>query len=78
MNLEDAISSWGSSITCIGVRLEDNKLVVCAPYGLNDIFSMTIRHIKKQFTEEKYQEKTKKWKNKWPLLTIIPWNNERE
>lgn len=74
-NVEDAISSWGTSITCVGVRLENKKLVVCAPYGLNDIFSMTIRPIKKQYTKEGYLEKTANWKKKWPLLTIVPWND---
>lgn len=77
-NVEDAISSWGTSITCVGVRLENGKLVVCAPYGLNDIFSMTIRPIKKQYMEERYLVKTKSWKQKWPLLTILPWNDEKE
>lgn len=77
-NVEDAISSWGTSVTCIGVRLENGKLVVCAPYGLNDIFSMTIRPIKKQFTRAPYLVKTKSWKQKWPLLTILPWNDENE
>ena len=64
------------SITCIGVRLENNKLVVCAPYGLNDLFSMTIRPIKRQFAKERYLEKTANWKKKWPMLTILPWNDE--
>jgi len=73
-SVEDAISSWGTSITCIGVRLEKGKLVVCAPFGLNDLFSMTLRPIKKQFSEEQYNIKSVKWKNKWPLLKILPWN----
>lgn len=74
ISVEDAISSWGTSITCIGVRLEEDKLIVCAPYGLTDLFNMTIRPIKKQFTREQYEIKTTKWKNKWPQLNILPWN----
>lgn len=74
-SVEDAISSWGTSITCIGVRLEEGKLIVCAPYGLNDLFDMTIRPIKKQFSKEQYQIKITKWKNKWPLLKVLPWND---
>lgn len=75
-SVEDAISSWGTSITCIGVRLENEKLVVCAPYGLNDIFTMTIRPIKRQYTKQQYDIKTAKWKNKWPLLNVLPWSNK--
>jgi len=73
-SLEDAISSWGTTITCIGVRLEKDKLIVFAPYGLNDLFDMTIRPIKKQFTEEQYLLKIKKWHSKWPLLKVSRWN----
>lgn len=73
-SVENAISSWGTSITCIGVRLEEDKLIVCAPYGLSDLFNMTIRPIKKQFTKERYQIKTSKWKNKWPQLNVLPWD----
>ena len=73
-SVEDAISSWGTSITCIGVRLENDELIVCAPYGLDDLFSMTIRPIKRQFTEEQYLIKTAKWKSKWPKLKVLNWN----
>ena len=75
-SLEDAISSWGTTITCIGVRLENNKLVVYAPYGLDDLFSMTIRPVKRQYSEEQYKIKTKKWKDKWYQLKIISWDNK--
>lgn len=75
INLEDAINSWGTTITCIGVKLVNNNLIVYAPYGLNDLFTLTIRPIKKQFTYTGYQVKTKKWLTKWPKLNIIDWNN---
>lgn len=75
-SLEDAISSWGTTITCIGVRLENNKLVVYAPYGLDDLFSMTIRPVKRQYSEDQYKIKTKKWKDKWYQLKIISWDNK--
>lgn len=75
LSVEDAISSWGTSVTCIGVRLEEGKLIVCAPHGLNDLFSMTIRPTKRLYTQEQYQIKTEKWKKKWPLLNVMPWND---
>lgn len=46
-SVEDAISRWGTTITCIGVRLEENKLKICSPYGLEDLFSLIIRPVKK-------------------------------
>lgn len=73
-SVEDAISTCGTSIACIGVRLEDDKLLVCCPYGLNDLFGMTIRPIKRQFTKEQYLLKIKKWQSKWPLLKVLKWD----
>lgn len=54
LSLEDAIARWGTTITCIGVRLDNNKLIVDAPYGLNDLFNMVIRPVKTDFTEDDY------------------------
>ena len=73
-SIEDAISCWGTSITCIGVRIKNGHLEVFAPYGLNDLFAMIIRPIKKQFSEEQYKMKTERWKKNWDKLIVLPWN----
>lgn len=70
----DAISRWGTTVTCIGIRKKNNKFIVYAPFGFNDLFKMIIRPNKQNFIKEHYDEKVKKWKNKWPCLTIIPWD----
>jgi hypothetical protein len=74
LNVEDAISKWGSTVTCLGVRLENKKLIVCAPYGLNDLFSLTIKPVKLEFYKEGYIEKTTRWKKTWPNLEIKEWD----
>lgn len=72
-SVEDAISRFGATITCIGVRLEKDKLIVFAPYGLNDLFTMTLRPVKKDFPKESYDERAIRWMSKWPKLTKIDW-----
>ena len=72
-SVEDAIASWGATITCIGVRLEKDNLVVYAPYGLNDIFGMVIRPVKREFSKEFYDDRALKWMKKWPMLRKIDW-----
>ena len=72
-SIEDAIARWGTTITCLGVRLENDKLKIYAPYGLEDLFSLIIRPVKFDFIKKDYEFKTKRWKEKWPKLTIIPW-----
>ena len=70
----DAINKWGTTVTCIGVRLKNNKLIVYAPFGLNDLFKMIIRPNKENYIKRDYDENAKRWKNNWPKLTIIPWD----
>lgn len=72
-SVEDAIASWGATITCVGVRMKNGKLEVYAPYGLEDIFGMIIRPVKKAFSKEMYDERAICWQKKWPMLKKIEW-----
>lgn len=72
---EDAISKWGATVTCIGVRLANKKLITYCPYGLNDLFSMTIRPVKTYFSKESYNARCDRWLKKWPNLNIIGWDD---
>lgn len=72
-SIENAINSWPTTATSIGVRMGNNKLKVYAPFGLNDLFGMIVRANKTQITEEIYLQKVKKWSERWPSLTVIPW-----
>lgn len=70
---EDSIASWGTTITCLGVRLENSNFIVVAPYGFNDLYAMILRPIKDRITKEGYLEKTTKWCSKWPKLKVNKW-----
>ena len=72
-SLEDAINTWPTTATSIGVRLENSKMRIYSLFGLNDLFGMIVRPNKTQITEEIYVQKVNKWKAKWPTLKIIPW-----
>lgn len=72
-SVEDAIASWRATITCIGIRLEKNQFIIYAPYGLNDIFNMVIRPVKREFSKNLYDERALKWMEKWPKLTKKEW-----
>jgi len=72
-SVEDAIDTWPTTATSVGVRLENEELKVYAPFGLDDLFEMIVRANKAQITEEIYKEKICKWRTKWPSLTVIPW-----
>jgi len=72
-SVEDAINTWPTTATSVGVRVEAEGFRVYAPYGLNDLFGMVVRPNKAQITEAIYQRKISRWKACWPRLQIIDW-----
>ena len=85
-SIEDAISSWPTTATSIGVRYDENgNLLVYAPFGLDDLLSMIVRPNMKQaeyfLTEDEstsreiYNQKAQKWVKAWPKLVVVPWKS---
>jgi hypothetical protein len=73
-SVEDAISSWPTTATSIGVRFDPHgSFAVFAPFGLEDLFGLIVRPNKKQITKEIYMEKVQRWIKTWPKLKVIPW-----
>lgn len=72
---EDAIDSWPTTATSIGVRTaRDGGLDVYAPFGLRDLFDMIVRPNRRQVPRRVYEEKAARWAACWPRLTLCPWN----
>ncbi len=71
---EDAIASWPITASCIGIRKENGKYKIVAPYGLTDNLEMVLRPNKTTVMRESdYNYKTNKWLKKWPELKLITW-----
>ncbi|MCV3322640.1 nucleotidyltransferase family protein [Pediococcus ethanolidurans] len=71
---EDAISSWPSNATAVGVYLDEKQtLQVFAPYGMNDIYKGIMRPNKQMITKAMYDKKAIKWSKKWPELVVKEW-----
>ncbi|KAA3660175.1 MAG: hypothetical protein DWQ04_20145, partial [Chloroflexi bacterium] len=51
----------------------DDSLMVVAPFGLQDLFEMTLRRNPAQVTLEQYRQRyrEKRIAEKWPLVKII-------
>lgn len=71
--VEEAIKSWPTTATSIGVRLINNQLIVYAPYGLEDLFELIVRPNKIMIDKKVYEEKINKWKQKWQELDYLEW-----
>ena len=71
----DGIARWIETPTCVGARLEkDGNLIICAPWGLEDLFSGDIR-INPKWPKPEYFKKRmedKRWDKIWPNLSYIP------
>lgn len=77
-NSTEALSDWAETATCIGVRLEGEKLVLTAPFGVGDLTNLILRPIPNYDKKYKHSPglfkkrmKDKNWLKKWPRLRII-------
>jgi uncharacterized protein len=70
---EEGINTFPATASAVGIRLDNGKLSVYAPYGLRDIFAMIVRPNKTLVTEAAYNAKVERWAKVWPRLKTMPW-----
>lgn len=73
-SLLDGISTWPEYCTAIGVALDkNNELVVYAPFGLQDLFNMKVRHNPRRASHKTYADRAlqKFCTSRWPKVQII-------
>jgi len=73
VSTEDAITTFPTTATAIGVQPRPDGLHVFAPYGLSDLLGLIVRPNKKQITQAIYDAKVKKWQDRWPDLRVVAW-----
>jgi hypothetical protein len=71
----DAIASFPTTATAIGVRRVDGKFECCAPFGLADLFALRVRANKRQITPAVYDAKVRRWRCIWPELLFVAWDD---
>ncbi len=70
---EDAIGTWPTTATAIGVRPSGGQLEVWAPFGVDDLFNLVVRPNRVQITPAIYDAKITRWVARWPSLVVLPW-----
>ncbi|ANZ35029.1 hypothetical protein BBK82_02005 [Lentzea guizhouensis] len=71
---EAAIDSFAATTCCLGVRLEaGGRWRVYAPHGLADVFNLVVRPNPVLAPRAVYKAKTRRWREQWPGLTVLPW-----
>jgi hypothetical protein len=73
---DEAITRYASSTHAVGVKLvDDGRLDVFAPFGLADVFELTVRPNYALPNKATHDRKASRFKAIWPELTIIPWES---
>ena len=73
-SLEDGISTWPEYATCVGVYIaDDDSIGIIAPHGLEDLFTLKVRHNPARATVEEFSERIlrKRFRERWPHLAIV-------
>ncbi|WP_312884386.1 nucleotidyltransferase family protein [Paenibacillus xylanilyticus] len=71
---EDALRYWPEIVTAIGVQLDEkDQIGICAPYGLDDLYALTVRRSPLYTDAKGYNQRVeqKRWQDQWPKLTIV-------
>jgi uncharacterized protein len=74
VSTEDAITTFSTTATAVGVQPRAETLHVFSPYGLSDLLGLIVRPNKKQITQPIYDARVKKWLGRWPGLRVVPWD----
>ncbi len=69
----EAIATFPTTATSVGVRQSGGHFECCAPYGLDDLFALIVRANRTQVRQVVYEAKVNRWRSTWPGLTFLPW-----
>ena len=71
---EEAIASFPTTASAVGVRRRAGRFECCAPFGLDDLFGLVVRPNQRQITRAIYEAKVERWRTVWPQLAFVPWS----
>lgn len=71
-NVEEAFLTWIPAFA-LGIRKEENKYKVFAPFGLQDTMNMYIRPNKKIMSLKNYKKMAASFLERWPQIKVEPW-----
>lgn len=73
-SLEEAIATWPEYATCVGVSLgERDDIQIMAPWGLEDLFEITVRRNPTRVSLETYRQRVdeKRYSQRWPMAKVV-------
>ena len=73
-SVSEAITTFPTTATALGLRPKAGGYDLDAPFGLSDLVNGVVRANKMQASREVYEDKAERWKALWPELTVIDWD----
>ena len=70
----DAIDTFPTTATTIGMRPGPHGCEIHATFGLGDLFAGVVRPNKRLITRGIYEAKVAKWRVHWPDLRVVGWD----
>lgn len=70
----DAIATFPTPATAVGVRMSAGRFEVYAPFGIDDLRAGIVRPNKAIVSRAAYEAKAARWQACWPLLTVAGWD----
>lgn len=69
---DEALARFVAPAFAVGVRLEDNDTIsVAAPFGLDDVFSMTLRPNPRRGLASGWRRTVGNARGRWPEITVV-------
>jgi uncharacterized protein len=72
-SIHDAIDSFPTTTTAIGITIKDGNYRVHSTFGYDDLFNLILRPNKRQITKEIYETKTARIMKNWPKVRVVEW-----
>ena len=72
-SVPDAIATYPTTATAIGICMHEGRMDLCAPFGTDDLLAGIVRPNKALVTEAAYTAKAARWRRLWPQLRIEAW-----
>ena len=77
----EGVATWPETATCVGLRLTpDDRLLVEAPYGLDDLLGLVNRRNPTRVSIVEYERRlvSKRILERWPGVTVLPGRSPRD
>lgn len=74
-SIQDAMASWPTTATAVGVSMHDGNVAVMSAFGLADLLGLIVRANRVQVPQAVFEAKASRWQRLWPQLTVMQWSD---